>query len=87
MVKIAFKDCSDRYEFSVTDDGKGIEPQYHERVYTIFQTLQARDTHESTGIGLAIAKKIVETEGGTINLKSSLGQGATFSFTWLKEPR
>jgi PAS domain S-box-containing protein len=87
MVKIAFKDCGDRYEFSVTDDGQGIEPQYHERVYNIFQTLQARDTHESTGVGLAIAKKIVETEGGAINLKSALGQGATFSFTWLKEPK
>jgi PAS domain S-box-containing protein len=85
-VKITVADCDDRYEFAVTDDGQGIEPQYHEKIYTIFQTLQARDTHESTGVGLAIVKKIVETEGGTIGLKSSLGQGATFSFTWLKQP-
>jgi light-regulated signal transduction histidine kinase (bacteriophytochrome) len=86
-VKITVKDCGDQYEFSVADNGQGIEPQYHERIYTIFQTLQSRDTHESTGIGLAIVKKIVETEGGKIYLKSSLGQGATFSFTWLKDPQ
>lgn len=85
-VKITGADRGDRYEFAVTDDGEGIEPQYHEKIYTIFQTLQARDTHESTGVGLAIVKKIVETEGGTIGLKSALGQGATFSFTWLKQP-
>jgi PAS domain S-box-containing protein len=85
-VKITSADCGDHYEFAVTDDGQGIEPQYHEKIYTIFQTLQARDTHESTGVGLAIVKKIVETEGGTIRLKSSLGQGSTFSFTWLKQP-
>ena len=85
-VGITATDLGDCYEFAVTDDGQGIEPQYHEKIYTIFQTLQARDTHESTGIGLAIVKKIVETEGGKIGLKSSLDQGATFSFTWLKQP-
>jgi PAS domain S-box-containing protein len=85
-VHIAATDLGDRYEFAVTDDGRGIEPQYQAKIYTIFQTLQARDLHESTGIGLAIVKKIVETEGGTIRLQSSLGQGATFRFTWLKHP-
>jgi PAS domain S-box-containing protein len=85
-VQIAATDLGDRYEFAVTDDGRGIEPQYQDKIYTIFQTLQARDLHESTGIGLAIVKKIIETEGGTIRLQSSLGQGATFRFTWLKHP-
>ncbi len=85
-VQIAATDLGDRYEFAVTDDGGGIDPQYQAKIYTIFQTLQARDLHESTGIGLAIVKKIVETEGGTIRLQSSLGQGATFRFTWLKHP-
>jgi PAS domain S-box-containing protein len=84
-VKITATERGDCYEFAVSDDGLGIEPQYHERIYTIFQTLQARDTHESTGVGLAIVKKIVETEGGKIDLRSSLGQGATFSFTWPKQ--
>jgi PAS domain S-box-containing protein len=85
-VQIAATDLGDRYEFAITDDGEGIEPQYQDKIYTIFQTLQARDLHESTGIGLAIVKKIVETEGGAIRLQSSLGQGATFRFTWLKHP-
>jgi PAS domain S-box-containing protein len=85
-VQIAATDLGDRYEFAVTDDGGGIDPQYQAKIYTIFQTLKARDLHESTGIGLAIVKKIVETEGGIIRLQSSLGQGATFRFTWLKHP-
>jgi PAS domain S-box-containing protein len=84
--QISATDLGDRYEFVVTDDGGGIDPQYQDKIYTIFQTLQARDLHESTGIGLAIVKKIVETEGGIIRLQSSLGQGATFRFTWLKHP-
>ncbi|MEM6521795.1 MAG: ATP-binding protein, partial [Cyanobacteria bacterium P01_C01_bin.70] len=71
-------------EFVMTDDGPGIEPQYHQKVFTIFQTLKSRDELESTGIGLAIVKKIVESEGGTITLESSLGQGTTFRFTWPK---
>ncbi|MEO1341857.1 MAG: ATP-binding protein [Cyanobacteria bacterium J06635_13] len=72
------------YQFSVTDDGLGIDPQYHDRIFTIFQTLQARDTIESTGIGLSIVKKIVEAQGGKIWVQSQLGEGATFCFTWSK---
>lgn len=70
------------FEFAVIDDGPGIEPQYHQKVFTIFQTLKARDEFESTGIGLAVVKKIIESEGGTIRLESDLGKGATFRFTW-----
>ncbi len=84
-VAISGSDLGDRYEFAIADDGQGIDPQYHERIYNIFQTLQSRDTHESTGVGLAIVKKIIETEGGTIRLQSSLGQGATFYFSWPKQ--
>ena len=72
------------YEFAVADNGLGIDPQYHERIFTIFQTLQARDTIESTGIGLSIVKKIVEGQGGKIWVESQLGDGATFYFTWKK---
>lgn len=72
------------YEFAVSDDGLGIDPQYHNRIFTIFQTLQARDTIESTGIGLSIVKKIVESQGGKIWVQSQLGEGATFYFTWKK---
>ncbi len=86
-VNISFKDADDLYEFSVADDGPGIDPEYHEKVFMIFQTLQARDTKESTGIGLTIVKKIIEEQGGKISLDSNEGRGTTFRFTWPKMPR
>ena len=52
----------------------------------MFQTLQSKDKIESTGIGLSIVKKIVESQGGTIMVESSKGKGATFRFTWPKSP-
>lgn len=70
------------YEFSVSDNGPGIAPENHQRVFEIFQTLQGLENPESTGIGLSIVKKIIETEGGSIVLDSNLGEGATFRFTW-----
>ncbi|MGV3639853.1 MAG: sensor histidine kinase [Adhaeribacter sp.] len=73
------------YEFSVTDDGPGIDPEYHDRIFVIFQTLQERDAVESTGVGLAIVKKIIERQGGTIRVDSAPGMGATFTFTWPKD--
>ncbi len=81
-VKILLQNLESFYEFSVTDDGAGIASQYHEKVFGIFQTLEDRDKSENTGIGLAIVKKIVERQGGTIYLESQEGQGATFRFTW-----
>jgi len=87
QVTISVQDRGDFYEFAVADDGPGIPPQYHEKVFAIFQTLEARDTVESTGIGLSLVKKIVESKGGTIRLESQAGQGATFKFTWPKHPR
>ncbi len=83
-IRISCCDRGEFYEFAVSDDGNGIDPQHHERVFQIFQTLQPRDKVESTGIGLSIVKKIVETEGGKITLDSELGKGATFRFTWRK---
>ncbi|GAB3306486.1 sensor histidine kinase [Hymenobacter tenuis] len=74
------------YTFSVADDGPGIAAEYHSRIFVIFQTLTERDTVESTGVGLAIVKKIVERQGGTIRVESTEGQGANFIFTWPKEP-
>jgi PAS domain S-box-containing protein len=81
-VTIDVRELADAYEFAVTDDGEGIAPQFQERVFVIFQTLQARDEVENTGIGLAIVKKIVESRGGIIQVESQEGRGARFSFTW-----
>jgi signal transduction histidine kinase len=72
-------------EFSVADDGPGIEPRYHDKIFMIFQTLEARDKVEGTGVGLSVVRKIVESQGGTIRLESEKGQGATFRFTWPKQ--
>lgn len=85
-VEISVREVGDYFEFSVADDGPGIEPQYHEKIFVIFQTLNARDDVESTGIGLAIVKKIVEKQGGKVTVKSAIGQGAKFIFTWPKSP-
>ena len=71
------------YRFFVSDDGPGIDPINHEKIFGIFHTLQLKDAPKNTGIGLSIVKKIVESEGGKITLESTLGRGATFSFTWL----
>jgi signal transduction histidine kinase len=83
-VKISVREQPDFYEFAVADNGAGIAPQFHDKVFVIFQTLQARDRVENTGVGLAIAKRIVESQGGSIRLESQEGQGATFRFTWPK---
>jgi signal transduction histidine kinase len=68
--------------FYVKDNGVGIAPEFHERIWTLFQTLDARDKVESTGIGLAVVRKTVEGRGGKAWVESAAGAGATFWFTW-----
>ena len=83
-VTISIQEQEEFYEFTVVDDGKGIASQYHDKIFVIFQTLESRDKRENTGIGLAIVKRIIEENGGTITLESQPGKGTSFRFTWLK---
>ncbi len=83
-IRVGAADRGTTWEFAVADNGPGIAPQYHQRVFGIFQTLAARDKLEGTGIGLATVKKLVESEGGHVWVESQVGQGATFRFTWPK---
>ncbi|GMR20193.1 MAG: hypothetical protein BMS9Abin36_0788 [Gammaproteobacteria bacterium] len=84
-IEVSVTDAGDVYEFVVQDDGPGIPQAYQDKVFGIFQTLQARDKVESTGIGLSIVKKIIEEQGGDIWLESE-DRGSRFVFTWPKKP-
>ena len=85
-VQIGVEEKIDFYEFTVRDDGPGIAADFHEKIFTIFQTLRSRDELESTGIGLSLVKKTVLAEGGEIQVFSEIGKGTTFQFTWPKMP-
>jgi signal transduction histidine kinase len=83
-IEIGVYDAGMFYDFFVADNGPGIAPEYHDKIWGIFQTLAPRDEVEGTGIGLSIVKKAVERRGGSVRLESEPGRGATFSFLWPK---
>jgi signal transduction histidine kinase len=80
-VHIGCRRVGDSWEFSCTDNGIGIEPEYAEKVFVIFQRLHAKDTYPGTGIGLSIAKKIVEYHGGQIWVDPGEREGTVIRFT------
>jgi len=80
-IRVGCADLGDAWQFSVADNGPGIEARHHERIFQLFQVLTPRDQKESTGVGLALVKKIVELHGGRVWLESRVGEGSTFFFT------
>lgn len=83
-IEVTCVDQTPMWEFAVADDGPGIDPVYHDKIFDLFHTVEANKQADSAGIGLAIARKIVEEGGGRIWLESTPGAGATFRFTWPK---
>ncbi|MBA4143257.1 MAG: Tar ligand binding domain-containing protein [Nitrosospira sp.] len=80
-IRIACRAEGEQWKFSVTDNGPGIEMRHFDRIFQLFQTLAPRDRIESTGVGLALVKKIVEMYGGRVWVESKAGIGSTFFFT------
>lgn len=80
-IRIAFDETDTHWQFSISDNGIGIDSEYFDRIFIIFQRLHNKDEYTGTGMGLAVTRKIIETLGGRIWVESEPGKGSTFSFT------
>lgn len=81
-IKVYHKKQDTFYEFFIEDNGPGISKQYHEKIFQMFQTLRERDSFESTGVGLSIVKKVLDSRKEQIKVISEPNNGSLFSFTW-----
>ena len=84
-IRIHCKNLVHDYQISVTDDGPGIDPTLHEKIFIKFQTLKPRDEVEGSGLGLSMVEKALANYSGNIAVKSDVGKGATFTVTWPKK--
>lgn len=83
-IQVTIDEDEEKYHFQVKDNGPGIAPEYHERIFELFETVSDADRygHRGTGMGLATVKKLLHKLGGSIKVTSKPGKGATFGF-WL----
>lgn len=86
QIEVSFTEDSVEWDFSVKDNGIGIDPEFHDQVFVIFKRLHTREHYSGTGIGLALCKRIVERHGGSIRIASEANSGSTFHFTIPKHP-
>ena len=85
QISVMIKDLGNRLRVAIRDDGDGIAPEFHAKIFEVFQTLRTADAPESTGIGLSIVRKAVRQHGYDIRLYSAVGKGAEFVFDWPRE--
>jgi len=86
-IEVFHSESDQCFHFSVRDDGPGIAPEFHRRVFQMFETLKPRDDVEGSGMGLALIQKTIAAIGGSIRLESEIGQGSTFILDWPKHPQ
>lgn len=79
-IRVDAERVGDAWQISVSDEGIGIDPSHHERIFDVFQRLHTDDAYPGTGVGLALCERIVERHGGEMDVSSAPGEGATFTF-------